>query len=143
MTELVLDASVAVKWVLSDTLEPLSREADHLLRQYGAGQIDLLVPDVFWSEVANALWKSARRGKISAQTAREALEMMLAHDLPTIPARKVLRRATSIALQFDRAVYDSIYIAVAEARRTQMITADERLANAMAAYFPVKWLGAF
>jgi predicted nucleic acid-binding protein len=28
-------------------------------------------------------------------------------------------------------------------RKTELITADERLANALAAHLPVKWLGAF
>ncbi|MBZ5705698.1 MAG: type II toxin-antitoxin system VapC family toxin [Acidobacteriia bacterium] len=143
MTELVLDASVATKWAVPGILEPLAEQADDLLRQYTDGQINLLVPDLFWSEIANALWKAARRGRISAETADDALAEMIARDFPTIPSRDVLDRALTIAVQFDRSVYDSLYVALAVARKTQLITADERLANALAARLPVKWLGAF
>jgi predicted nucleic acid-binding protein len=39
-------------------------------------------------------------------------------------------------------VYDSLYVALATLTNSQLITADERLANSLAARFPVKWLGA-
>jgi predicted nucleic acid-binding protein len=55
----------------------------------------------------------------------------------------VLDQALIIAIRFDRTAYDSVYVALAESRRTQLVTADERLANALAAYFPVKWLGTY
>jgi predicted nucleic acid-binding protein len=51
--------------------------------------------------------------------------------------------ALKIALVHDRSVYDCLYVALAIQFKVQMITADERLANALAARFPVKWLGAF
>jgi predicted nucleic acid-binding protein len=141
--EIVLDASVAVKWAVPDTAEPLHQQADALLRQYRDGQLDVLVPDLFWSEVANALWKAARRGRISAETAHEALTEMRSRSFPTVPSRQVLDQALIIAIRFDRTAYDSVYVALAESRRTQLVTADERLANALAAYFPVKWLGTY
>ncbi len=143
MTELVLDASVAAKWAVPGILEPLAEQADDLLRQYTHGQLQLLVPDLFWSEIANALWKAVCRGRISAATADEALAKMIARDFPTVSSRDVLDRALTIAVQFDRSVYDSVYVALAVARKTHLITADERLANALAARLPVKWLGAF
>ena len=48
----------------------------------------------------------------------------------------------NIALAFQRSVYDSVYIALAVTLNTYLVTADERLANAVAAKLPVKWLGA-
>ena len=38
---------------------------------------------------------------------------------------------------------DGVYVALAVASKAHMVTADERLANALAAYLPVNWLGAF
>jgi predicted nucleic acid-binding protein len=143
VTEVVLDASVATKWAVPGILEPLSEQADDLLRQYTDGKINLLVPDLFWNEIANALWKAARRGRISSETADEALAKMISRDFPTIPSRDVLERALTIAVQFDRSVYDSVYVAIAVARKTYLVTADERLANALAARLPVKLLGSF
>jgi predicted nucleic acid-binding protein len=143
VTEIVLDASVAVMWALPDRTEPLLRQADALLQQYRDGRLDLLVPDLFWSEIANALWKAVRRGRIPAATAHEALTEMISRDFPTVPGRQVLDQAFIIAVRFDCTAYDSVYVALAESRRTQLVTADEPLATALAAYLPVKWLGAY
>jgi predicted nucleic acid-binding protein len=54
----------------------------------------------------------------------------------------LLEEAFSIALTFDRTVYDSLYVALAVRLKADLVTADERLANALAAHLPVKWLGA-
>ena len=62
--------------------------------------------------------------------------------LITSSSQGLLEAAFDIAVRFNRTVYDSMYIALASRRGAQLVTADERLANAVAAHFPVKWLGA-
>jgi predicted nucleic acid-binding protein len=52
-----------------------------------------------------------------------------------------LEEAFSIAATFDRSVYDSLYVALAARLKAELVTADDRLANALAANLPVKWLG--
>jgi predicted nucleic acid-binding protein len=61
---------------------------------------------------------------------------------PAVPSLKLLDSAFQIATAFERTVYDSLYVALAVHSNAQLITADERLANSLAAQFPVKWLGA-
>jgi predicted nucleic acid-binding protein len=61
----------------------------------------------------------------------------------TVPGEELLPDALEIAFAYDRSVYDSLYVALAIQFKTEMITADERLANALASRLPVKWLGAF
>ena len=61
---------------------------------------------------------------------------------PTTSSHDLLEEAFSIAATFDRTVYDSLYVALAVRLKADMVTADERLANALAAHLPVKWLGA-
>ena len=63
-------------------------------------------------------------------------------DFPSVPSLKLLGSALQIATGFERTVYDSLYVALAVQTNSQLITADERLANSLAAHFPVKWLGA-
>jgi predicted nucleic acid-binding protein len=62
-------------------------------------------------------------------------------QFPTVSSHALLVEAFAIATAFDRAVYDALYVALAVNSKSQMITADERLANALAAHLPVKWLG--
>jgi predicted nucleic acid-binding protein len=143
LTTVVLDASVAAKWALPGATEPLLAEANTLLEQYLAGRLRFLVPDIFWAEIANVLWKSVRHKNIADSAAHSALTAMVDRSFSTVPSTDVLQDALSIALQFDRPVYDGIYVALAVSYRIQLITADERLANALAAHFPIKWLGLY
>ena len=64
-------------------------------------------------------------------------------NIPTSPSIDLLQLGLEIALAHDRTVYDSLYLALAVQSRSVVITADEKLANALAAHLPVKWLGSF
>jgi predicted nucleic acid-binding protein len=138
----VIDASVAAKWFLPATGETLVDEALQFLRRYTDGQIRLIVPDLFWAEFGNILWKAVRQGRWTKGAADAALATMTGQLLPTFPSRSLLAEAFSLATTFERTVYDSLYVALAVNSKAQLVTADERLARAVAPYLPVKWLGA-
>lgn len=141
MSLIVVDASVAAKWCLPAKGEPLTDEALELLRRYVKGEIRFVVPDLFWTELANFLWKAVRQGRCAKATAETALTSLQQRKLSTVSALGLLNLAFGIATAFDRTVYDSLYVALAVHAKAQLITADERLANALAAQLPVKWLG--
>jgi len=61
--------------------------------------------------------------------------------IPSTPTSSLLKDAFAIAATFDRTVYDCIYVALSVASNVPLVTADERLVNALAARFPVRWLG--
>jgi predicted nucleic acid-binding protein len=143
MNTLVLDASVAAKWFLPAASEPLRDEALELLKGYAAGDLRFLVPDFFWPELGNIFWKAVRQQRWSQSEAEAALGSARDRNFPTLPSVPLLGDAFSIALAFDRSVYDSLYVAAALAAKTDLVTADERLANALAAHLPVKWLGTY
>jgi predicted nucleic acid-binding protein len=138
----VVDASVAVKWFLPAKGETLAEEALGLLDQYVREEIDLLVPDLFWVECANVAWKAVRVGRLPLASADAALTALTEYDFPTVPSPSLLSSAFQIATAFQRTIYDSIYVALAVKSKAQLVTADERLVNSLAAHFPVKWLGA-
>ena len=64
-------------------------------------------------------------------------------DFGILPASGLLGEALNIAIHNQRSFYDSLYVALAVQVHADLITADERLFNALAARFPVKWLGSF
>jgi Predicted nucleic acid-binding protein, contains PIN domain len=138
----VVDASVAVKWCLPAGREDLVEEAEDLLAACRRDEVRFLVPDLFWVELANALWKAVRRGDISEENAESALSLVRDLGIATVPSLDLVASAMNIAVSQGRTVYDSLYVVVAMQSRTDLITADERLANALAAHLPVKWLGA-
>jgi predicted nucleic acid-binding protein len=142
LTGYVLDASVAAKWVLPIKGEPLAAESMRLLESFARGEINLSVPGLFWVEIGNILWKSVRAGRISEQTAYDAIQWFQALDVPTSPTKDLIGDAVAIAFAVDRSVYDGVYLALAIASGRSLVTADKRLFNAMGARFPVRWLGA-
>lgn len=141
MTPVVVDASVAAKWFLPAKNETLSDEAFRLLRLHAEGEIAFVVPDLFWAETANLLWKAVRLGRCTKVAAETALMSLKERKFPTVSSLALLEVAFGIAVAFDRTVYDSLYVALAIDLKGQFVTADERLANALAARLPVKWLG--
>jgi predicted nucleic acid-binding protein len=140
MNGYVLDASVAAKWSLPSVNEPYTEHAAALLNRYVQGEVRFVVPDLFWAELANVFWKAARQGRWSRSDAETAIRSANQREIPTVSARTLIEDALEIAATFDRSVYDSLYLALAIASRMYFVTADERLANAVAAQLPVKWL---
>jgi predicted nucleic acid-binding protein len=115
---LVVDASVAVKWVVP---EQGSKEAE-LLLDHG-----LVAPDLLFAECANILWKKVRRGELTGDEAEIAGQTLEQADLTIVSARAYVIRATAIAVELDHPAYDGIYLAVAEALQLRLVTADDRL----------------
>lgn len=143
MNRFVVDASVGAKWASPELIEPLADRANRFLREYMAGAVQIVVPDLFWLEIGNFFWKAARRGTLTHALAQRGLEVMMNRDFPTLPSRAVLPEALMIAVDFGRTVYDSTYVAVAVATGSELLTADERLVNALGSRFPVRWLGVY
>jgi predicted nucleic acid-binding protein len=142
LTVFVVDASVGLKWCLPQDEEDFIPQAKELLHSFLAKDLDFLVPDLFWVEIGNALWKLIRRKKLSPDAASASLTTLRDLEISTVPSYRLVVHALDLAVQYDRTVYDSVYVALARESSIELVTADERLANALAAYLPVKWLGA-
>lgn len=143
MTTLVLDASVAVKWAVPSAQEPLTEQALNLFQRHLSSEIEFIVPDFFWAEVGNVLWKGIRQQRWQRDKAEAVAADLCVQDFQTVPSKILMPVALNIALAYNRNIYDCLYVALASESRSDLITADERLANSMAAHFPVKWLGGY
>lgn len=142
MRQFVIDASVAVKWLPVFRGEPLVNHARWYLDRRTAGDISLVVPDLFWAEVSNVLWKSARRGTCNPDEALAAISALQEQELAAVPSLILVNSALTIALNYGRSLYDCLYVALALRSNAELVTADEKLVNALAGHFPIKWLGA-
>ena len=130
---LVVDASVAVKWILP---EDGHEEAVLLQDQYQDEKIDLIAPTLLIAEVANVLWKRARRGELTAHDAQRCFQGFL-RDSPILMESSTLEfSALGLALAHGHPVYDCLYLALALEHRCDLITADQRFFRAIGTALP-------
>jgi predicted nucleic acid-binding protein len=138
MSKLVVDASVAAKWLVTEAL------SDKAIALLGRSD-DLISPDLLLPEVGNILWKKARSGDLTPAMASERFRALQSMGLTLVPSAATADRALAIALETQRTVYDALYLALAEAEGCRFVTADERLVNALSQTPIAKlavWLGA-
>jgi predicted nucleic acid-binding protein len=129
----VLDASVALKWVLT---EPDSAKAISLRDAFRKAVHELLAPDVFPIEVAHALTRAERRGLIKPPQATRLLTDLLSTPIPLHPYRPLLPRAVAISSALRCGVYDGLYVALAGREGCELVTADAKLVKNLQAQFP-------
>ena len=139
----VVDASVAAKWLLPAAGESLLEQANRLAEQHVKRDLQLIAPSLIEAEIGNVLWKSVRRKRISSAEAEVSLHHFTALAIQMVPASDLLIQTLQVAISWDRTFYDSLYVALAVATETELITADERLVNAIGSRLPVRWLGVF
>jgi predicted nucleic acid-binding protein len=116
----VIDASVAIKWVVE---ESGTKEALGLRRHR------IVAPDLLVAECANILWKKVRRKELRQEEAALAARLLARADIALEPMRALLEPATRLALALDHPAYDCVYLALAEARGCEFVTADGSLSR--------------
>jgi predicted nucleic acid-binding protein len=123
---LVVDASVALKWVLP--------EADSDVALGLIGRHRLTAPDLLAVEAGNALWLRVRRRELTSVEARTALVDLLGAPVDYVADRPLARAALSLAADLGHPAYDCVYLALAMDRAGIVVTADRRFAAAVAAH---------
>ena len=113
----VIDASVALKWVLD---EPGKEAADALLEE------ELIAPSLWLLEAANALWRRTQRGEINDEEAKERLTELYNAPVTTTTVEDDLLAAADLANVLGHPVYDCLYLAMAIRENTYVVTADSR-----------------
>ena len=120
MTPVVVDASVALKWVVEE--EGSDAAVD-------LAQHELWAPDLMRIECANALWAKARRGELDHAEVVERADALGTVPMTLVPQEDVLSDAVRLALELGHPVYDCLYLALAVQRDTYVVTADRRFVN--------------
>jgi predicted nucleic acid-binding protein len=122
---IVLDASVIIKWVLDDELQ--SQAALAYRDQHFEGTHRVAVPELLFYEMANVL---ATKTALSQEEAIEAFTLIVESELESYSlGSDEFSEAIRLSKRFKISLYDSSYIALAEALGCEMITADAQLAS--------------
>jgi predicted nucleic acid-binding protein len=117
---LVVDASVAVKWILDEDASARALALKELREE-------LIAPSLVLAEIGNVLWKHVLRQTLSQADAALGLVHLAATFDRLEPLESLHKRAMALALQLQHPIYDCFYLAVAEREPAPLVTADRRL----------------
>ena len=123
----MLDASVVLKWFVPEVHSDAARRLLNAPHQY-------LAPDLLFPEAGNAIWKKVRRGELTPEEGQRLVADLSRVAVDTVATRGLVADAYALASATGRSVYDATYVALAVRLETQLITADDRLAKALAAH---------
>ncbi len=125
----VVDASVGIKLCVT---EPLSEEADALFAHLSdTPPAHLYVPDLFFIECANVLWKYVQRFAYSPEVALQNVLDLTHLPLHVAPVQSLTEVALALAMGQHITAYDAAYVALAQRLSLPMITADETLVRCL------------
>lgn len=114
----VVDASVAVKWVAD---EDGSAQARALYLDE-----ECIAPSLIFAEIGSAMWKKQRRKLVTERQALAAVEA-LPERLQTCDLPELSHRAAELAIHLDHPIYDCFYLALAERERVTLVSVDDKL----------------
>src|SRR5690348_6378849 len=101
---LVIDASVALKWVAD---EPGTQEALALRSE------QLLAPAIWLAEAANGLWRHVRLGEATSEEALSRIAQLEKAPVASLPIEPYVAAALELAIRANHPVYDCLYLALA------------------------------
>ena len=117
---LVIDANVAIKWVLAED----AAERAAALRQQPE---ELIAPTLIAAEIGSAMRKRVAAKELSASEAVSAAQIATGLIDRLVPIPELARRALEIAIKIKHPIYDCFYVALAEREQVPLVTADEDL----------------
>ncbi|MDE0679874.1 MAG: type II toxin-antitoxin system VapC family toxin [Gammaproteobacteria bacterium] len=126
MSNLVLDASVSLAWLLDDETAPQADAASQLLATHNA-----YVPRIWHLEMRNALLVAERRGRLSRRMSEQRLEALAELPIRTDPDPN-FRAAMDLARKHGITFYDALYLELALRITALLATLDKALARAAA-----------
>jgi predicted nucleic acid-binding protein len=126
----VVDASVGIKQFVPD---PLTPKVNQLFAHLANPQNQFFVPDLFYIECANILWKYVRAGLYAAGDVPADLVSLKTFPLRVVSTVDLVEDAVSIALAYNISAYDASYVALSQQVGATLLTLDQRLVRALGA----------
>ena len=140
MIRMVINASVVLKWYLTD--EELGRKAIDSLGSYVSNELAIHAPALLEYEVMNGLMIAQKRGRIKEEKILSAIEGFENLGINLRSLSHLYPRVIHFCRTYNRSVYDASYMALALDEGIPLITADKGLFNSTRNDPKwVKWLG--
>lgn len=118
---LVVDASVAVKWFSAAGERELGI-ALGIRDAHARGEHTIIVPDIFYHEVVNAL---VHKRNMGTELVHSSIDFLFGLGMVTEPAsRGLLSTAVNLARKGNMTEYDACYAAVAIKHSCPLVTAN-------------------
>jgi predicted nucleic acid-binding protein len=114
---LVVDASVAVKWVLAESDSELAQQIVHS---------SLLAPDLLLIECGNAIWRHVQLGEIDRVQVPRLWAILRQMPVEMVGTRELIERALDLAVALNHPIYDCLYLALALERGARVVSTDRR-----------------
>ncbi len=125
MSSIVVDASIALRWVLRDEKEA---RADALLEQWITSHTEMLAPPLFLAEATNALYLSVKRDRLTLDEAQLALNTIMQLGVQITEPTDLYPHSLRLAATYRLSnAYDALYLALADIEGCELWTADQRL----------------
>jgi len=119
---MIIDASVASKWILEN--EPDEDKARILLENHQQGINRIIVPDLLFYEIANTI---ATKTELTERHLERSLHVIhQANLIIYYPSYEDVLMAGKLAKKYKASVYDMIYAVTAKKYKTILVTADEK-----------------
>ena len=119
---IVLDSSVALKWIFAD--EDGAEHAERVCDEHISSKNELAVPALFFYEIANVL---ATKVRLPVEEALEAFKLISAFELNVHELDgDCFAEAISFAMSHKVSVYDASYHVLAERLGCRFLTADRK-----------------
>jgi predicted nucleic acid-binding protein len=125
----VVDASVAIKQFIPD--DPLTPKVNQLFAHLGNPQTAIFVPDLFYIECGNIIWKYVRARLYAVADVPGDLATLKSFPLQVVSTADLMADAVSIALTYGISAYDASYVALSQQVGATLLTLDGKLVRAL------------
>ena len=122
----VLDTSVSTKQFIHDNFTP---KVNQLLDHLSFPETKIFVPDLFYIESTNVLWKYVKAGLYSINEVSRDLANLKQLPLQIVSTTELMESAFLIAANYQISAYDASYIALSEKVNAPLLTLDIKLVN--------------
>jgi predicted nucleic acid-binding protein len=124
----VVDASVGIKKFI---IEPLTPKVDQLFAHLNDPNARLYIPDLFYIECTNILWKYIRAGLYDSVEAQANLADLRLLRFTATPTADLMLEALNFSITYGISAYDACYVALSRETNVPLLTQDQRLVNTL------------